>query len=74
MCMGGSPSAPAAAPPAPPPAPPAPAVPMAPAADNAASDVSKLARQKGRMGLRIDKTASVALPAGGVSSGLNIPA
>jgi len=47
---------------------------MAPAADNAASDVSKLARQKGRMGLRIDKTASVALPAGGVSSGLNIPA
>jgi hypothetical protein len=72
MCMS-SPSAPAAAPPAPPPAPPAPVVPMAPATDNSQADASKLARQKGRMGLRIDRASSVTATDSGSSGGLNIP-
>jgi hypothetical protein len=72
MCIGGSPSAPAAAPPAPAPAPPAPAVAMASAADSSQSDAAKLARLKGRAGLRIDQTAGTTQSAG-ASSGLNIP-
>ena len=73
MCMGSSPSAPAAAPPAPPPAPPAPVVPMAPAAENSQSDVSKLARQKGTAGLRIDRSATVPPATPSSTGGLNIP-
>jgi hypothetical protein len=73
MCMSNSPDAPAAAPPAPPPAPPAPVVPMAPAAENSQSDVSKLARQKGTAGLRIDKAATVLATAPSSTGGLNIP-
>lgn len=67
--MGGS-SPPPAAPPPPAPAPPPPAVVMASASDAAQTDNAKLARLKGRAGLRIDQTN---VAPSGAQGGLNIP-
>lgn len=70
MCTGGGSSSPPPAPPPPAPAPPPPAVVMANASDAAQTDSAKLARLKGRAGLRINNTG---VPPSGAQGGLNIP-
>ena len=70
MCMSGGGGSAPAAPPPPAPAPPPPAVVMASASDAAQTDNAKLARLKGRAGLRIDPTG---IPVSGAQGGLNIP-